>query len=139
MCACERTIASRRSIAIGSLVFFSPTSLRRPWKSPQSSRIVLPSTCTRCAEPVTSRAAPTNWSRIQGPRVDRRSALRFGLAREDDGEPRAVLRHHRRGPAAPAALVEQVRQRILVLALVLGQPHDHGLIFFHAANDSSLS
>lgn len=68
-----------------------------------------------------------------------RSALRLALARKDHREPSAVLRHHRRGPSAAAALVEQVRQRVLVLTLMSREPDDHRLIFFHDAEDSSFA
>jgi len=41
---------------------------------------------------------------------------------EHDRQPMLVLRHHRRPPTAPATLVEQVGQRILVVACVPRQP-----------------
>ena len=67
------------------------------------------------------------------------SALGFGLALEDDREPEVVLRHGRGRPAAAAPLVEQVREGILVLASVAREADDDGLIFFHGAEDTSLS
>jgi len=42
-------------------------------------------------------------------------------------------------PPAAAPLVQEVRERVLVLALVPGETEDHGLIFFHAGEDTSFS
>ena len=42
-------------------------------------------------------------------------------------------------PAAATPLVQKVRERVLVLALVAGETEDHGLIFFHAGEDTSFS
>jgi uracil phosphoribosyltransferase len=62
------------------------------------------------------------------------AALLLAAARplEDERDPRPVLRHQRRLPAAAAPLVEQVRQRILVVARAAGEPEDHRLVLSHA-------
>lgn len=52
-------------------------------------------------------------------------------------QPLAVLRHHRRFPARPASLIQQVGQQIFVVAQVTRQPHDHRLVFFHVGEDST--
>ena len=69
----------------------------------------------------------------------RASALGFGLAREHDRKAEILLRHHRRRPAAAAPFVQQVRECVLILTLVPRQTQDDGLIFFHGAEDTSLS
>lgn len=48
-----------------------------------------------------------------------------------------ALRDHRRFPAAPTPFVEHVGQRLFVIVRVRGLPEDHGLVFFHACEDSS--
>jgi len=67
------------------------------------------------------------------------SALRFGVAGEDDRQARRVLRELGRMPAAAAPLVQKVRERVLVLALMPGETEDHSLIFFHLGEDTSFS
>ena len=43
-------------------------------------------------------------------------------------------------PPGTTPLVQEVRERILILAMmVAGEPDDHGLIFFHAGEDTSFS
>jgi hypothetical protein len=44
---------------------------------------------------------------------------------------RAAVREECRLPPAPAPLIEQVGQRIFVVARMVGQPDHHRLIFFH--------
>ena len=48
-----------------------------------------------------------------------------------------VLRNHRRPPSPAAALVQQVRQRILVITRMPRQPKHDRLVFFHAREVSS--
>src|SRR5258708_24071978 len=49
---------------------------------------------------------------------------------EHDGDPAIVLRHHGRMPSAAASLVEQVRQRVLVITRMASESQHHGLVFF---------
>jgi hypothetical protein len=46
-----------------------------------------------------------------------------------------VLRNHRGFPPAPAALIEEVRERVFVLTSVSRQLDHHGLVFFHRELD----
>ena len=62
-----------------------------------------------------------------------------GVPLEHDREALGVLRHHRRRPAAAAPLVEQVGERVLVVAQVAREAHHHGLVLFHARQLSSLA
>jgi uracil phosphoribosyltransferase len=65
-------------------------------------------------------------------------ALGLCLALEDNGETLIVLRHHHRLPTTPAALVQQIRQRVFVVARAARQSVDDRLVFFHAREISSL-
>ena len=56
---------------------------------------------------------------------------------KDNCQTNAVLRHQRRFPAAPAPLVEQIGECILVVVRVTRQAKDHGLVFFHSREISS--
>ena len=60
MCACESTTASIARGSNPSARFAANESRRRPWTSPQSSRIELWVVETTCREPVTVPAAPKN-------------------------------------------------------------------------------
>lgn len=80
---------------------------------PQSSATVWPFTWSRWHDPVTSRAAPANV-------ISNRLAFGQGVALEQDGKPLLVLRHEGGLPPSPAALIEQVRQRVFILARVAG-------------------
>src|SRR5206468_3358544 len=82
-------------------------------------------------EPVTSRAAPKNSSSID------QLLLAAARSAEHDRQAHAVLRHQRRLPAASTALIQQIRERILVIARVTRQAKDHGLVFFHSREISS--
>src|SRR5688500_9024710 len=144
MCACERTIASIWATGIGRRRFFSSVSDRFPWKRPQSRRIVRPFARRMWQLPVTSRAAPTNSSSMRSgqregmapPAAARRSALADALALEDDRQAGSFLRHHRRLPPAATPLVEQVRQRVLVVARQTREADDDRLVFFHGREDT---
>lgn len=74
-------------------------------------------------------------------RVARLGGARSGVgwrgAREDGGQPVAVLGEESGLPPAATALVEQVGERILVVARALGEPEDDGLVFFHASEKES--
>src|SRR5438094_4398107 len=82
-------------------------------------------------EPVTSCAAPKNSSSTV--------VLLLGATRslKHDRETISVLRHERRFPAAATALVEQVGERVFVVARVAREPRDHCLVFFHSREISS--
>ena len=43
-----------------------------------------------------------------------------------------VLRHHRWPPATAAALIQQIRQRVLIIARMTRKAQHHRLVFFHA-------
>src|SRR6185437_55678 len=58
-------------------------------------------------------------------------AIGVARPRKVQREARALLRHHRRFPPAPAPLVEQVGERVLVVARMACETQDDGLIFFH--------
>ncbi len=60
------------------------------------------------------------------------------VAAENHRQALIVLRHHHRIPTATTALVEEIGQRILVLASMASQPEHDGLIFFHAREITSL-
>ncbi len=62
-----------------------------------------------------------------------------GLTLEDDRQALFILRHHRRFPPASHTLVEQVSERIFILASATREPMDDGLVFFHGREDSSFS
>src|SRR6516225_9892875 len=65
MCAWLRTTASTSLGAKGKSLFRFQASARRPWNSPQSSRIFCRPDSTRCIEPVTVRAAPQKVTLIE--------------------------------------------------------------------------
>jgi uracil phosphoribosyltransferase len=69
----------------------------------------------------------------------RRPVSGFAVARsfEDEREPMLVLRHHRWPPPASAPFVQQIRQRILVVARVPRKAQHDCLVFFHAREVSS--
>ena len=56
---------------------------------------------------------------------------------EDEREAVLVLRHAGKLPSASTAFVQQVRQRVLVVACVARQPQHHRLVFFHAREVTS--
>jgi uracil phosphoribosyltransferase len=56
---------------------------------------------------------------------------------EDERQAVLVLRHAGELPSASTALVQQIRQRILVVARVARQPQHHCLVFFHAREVTS--
>jgi hypothetical protein len=72
---------------------------------------------------VTSLAAPIN--------VSSKSTLGQRIALKEDCETVRILRHERGLPAGPAALVEQIRQGIFVLARVERKLDYDSLVFFH--------
>ena len=78
---------------------------------------------------ITHGAAP----RHSPPRLD----VPVTRALEHDRHPVVVLRHHCRPPAAAAPLVQQIRQRVLVIARVTREAQHHRLVFFHAREVSS--
>jgi uracil phosphoribosyltransferase len=89
-----------------------------------------------------ARASSASGRRTRAPRADAdvSDALgRVGLSLEDDGEPLAFLRHHRRRPPGADPFVQQVRERILILVHVSREAQHDGLVFFHAGEDSSFS
>lgn len=97
-----------------------------------------PGDLTGCTDELKSHVGV--WSEAGEVRGDASgSALGFGVASEDDRQARRVLRELGRMPAATAPLVQEVRERVLVLALMPGETEDHGLIFFHAGEDTSFS
>ena len=67
--------------------------------------------------------------------------LRLVAARpsKDKRETLLVLRHQHRLPSAAATLVEQIRERILVVARVPRESEDHRLVFFHAREITSFT
>ena len=67
----------------------------------------------------------------------RSGSLGVGLPLEDDRQALFILRHHRRFPPASHALVEQISERILILASATREPMDDGLVFFHSREISS--
>src|SRR6185312_15857102 len=67
------------------------------------------------------------------------SARRLSASREHDRQPHVVLGHHRRFPAAAAAFVQQVGQRVFIFTRALRQLEDHCLVFFHEGENSSIS
>ncbi len=69
----------------------------------------------------------------------KRSATRFSLPGEDDGQARVSLRHEGRLPPAAAAFVEQVCQGVLVFVSAVQKTQDDGLVFFHEGENSSIS
>src|SRR4029079_13798948 len=62
-----------------------------------------------------------------------------GLTLEDDRQALFILPPHRRFTAASHALVEQMSERILILASAAREPMEDGLVFFHGREDSSFS
>jgi uracil phosphoribosyltransferase len=56
---------------------------------------------------------------------------------EHDRQSRAVLRHHRGLPPGAAALIQQVGQRVFVIARLPGQTQHHRLVFFHGREITS--
>ena len=65
-------------------------------------------------------------------------AIGVARPREDQSQPRALLRHHRRLPPAATALIEQIGERVFVVARVSRETQNDGLIFFHGRENSSL-
>ena len=81
---------------------------------------------------MTSLAAPAKTISTSDPlRVDVRVAL------EDDHESLRALRHQRRLPSTAAALVHQVRERVLIVLRALRHAQHDRLVFFHAREDST--
>src|SRR5512132_1408429 len=68
----------------------------------------------------------------------RTSALAVARAREHDRQARSLLHHRRRLPAAATPFVQQVRERVLVVARVTRETEDDRLVFFHGREISSL-
>src|SRR5690606_10741551 len=64
----------------------------------------------------------------------------FRLCVPGEGEDKSllVLRHGGEHPAAAAALVQQIRECILVVARTLREPVHHRLVFFHGRWNSRL-
>ena len=60
MWAWDRTMVSMLPASKGNERLRSKLSRRRPWYSPQSSRMREPLTVNRCIDPVTVRTAPKN-------------------------------------------------------------------------------
>ena len=65
--------------------------------------------------------------------------LAVGNALKHDRQTLIVLRHHRGNPASTTPLVEEIRQRILIIANVPRETNHYRLIFFHVREDSSFS
>jgi uracil phosphoribosyltransferase len=65
--------------------------------------------------------------------------FRVRVARKYQREAQAILRHHRRRPAAATPFIQEIGERVLVLTLVPRQSQNHRLIFFHTSEDTSLS
>jgi uracil phosphoribosyltransferase len=65
-------------------------------------------------------------------------AIGVARPREDQSQARALLRHHRGFPPAATALIEQIGERVFVVACVSRETQNDGLIFFHGRENSSL-
>src|SRR5688572_6632736 len=73
----------------------------------------------------------------RGAAVMRGSGVGFGGPLEDDREPAAVLRHGRELPAAATPLVQEIGERVLIVARMARETQHDRLIFFHAREDTS--
>ncbi len=73
-------------------------------------------------------AAPRKPTRRTAPLFRRRQ-----VALKNDGHALPVLRQSPGRPAHSAALVQQIRERVLIFADVTRKPDDHRLIFLHVA------
>ena len=80
---------------------------------------------------------PRDFSRRTGKSDLHRSAFAIARTFEDDRDPVIVLRHHRRTPATTTALVEQIGERIFVVARMPRESEHDCLVFFHAREVSS--
>lgn len=65
------------------------------------------------------------------------STLGVPRSLEHERETMLVLRHHREPPSSPASFVQQVGERVLVIARVARQAKHDRLVFFHAREVSS--
>ena len=71
------------------------------------------------------------------PLCRRSGSFSIGLALENDRQALVILRHHRGLPAAAHSFVQEIRERILVLACTTRKSVDDRLVFFHGREDSS--
>jgi uracil phosphoribosyltransferase len=69
--------------------------------------------------------------------LHRRLLIDAARSLKHDRQATGILRHQRWLPAASTALVQQIRERILVIACVTRQVNDDGLVFFHSREISS--
>ncbi len=63
---------------------------------------------------------------------------RVGLSREDDREPLRVLRHELRYPTPATAFVEEIGDRVFIVADTMDKAKDDGLVFFHPRENTRL-
>jgi uracil phosphoribosyltransferase len=63
---------------------------------------------------------------------------RIGFSREHDREPFCVLRHELRHPAPATAFVEEVGNRVFVIADPMDKAKDDRLVFFHPRENTRL-
>ena len=64
-------------------------------------------------------------------------SVRLGRALKDHGESLSVLRDHGRLPPGAAAFVQEIGERVLIVADMARQSNHHRLVFIHVGEDST--